>query len=209
MPFARISAVEGWKDFGFKFKEGNNETAWDDEHDIITFRYTEPMTWWMRMPKDMPRTMDAALVEAKRLADSGNRKAQVLFTSGFHDADGKFPARLRDTPWCDGAVWSINSMPGITGEVTDFQDQVETLILSADSTVRSVRLILMANMLIRSKVMLLMSLITGGDHFSAAETPLVFAPGTLKPAIFRGLVTFEYVRKIASDMHAREKYMMG
>ena len=51
MPFAKISQVEGWEDFGFKFKEGNNETAWDDEHDIITFRYTEPMTWWMRMPR--------------------------------------------------------------------------------------------------------------------------------------------------------------
>ena len=63
MPFARISQVEGWKDFGFKFKEGNNETQWDDRHGIITFRYTEPMTWWMRMPKEMPRTMDAALAE--------------------------------------------------------------------------------------------------------------------------------------------------
>ena len=30
MPFARISKVEGWEDFGFKFKEGNDETAWDD-----------------------------------------------------------------------------------------------------------------------------------------------------------------------------------
>ena len=26
MPFAKISAVEGWEDFGFKFKEGTNET---------------------------------------------------------------------------------------------------------------------------------------------------------------------------------------
>ena len=27
MPFAKISDVEGWEDFGFKFKEGDNETA--------------------------------------------------------------------------------------------------------------------------------------------------------------------------------------
>ena len=52
----RSAKSKDWQDFGFKFKEGNDETAWDDQHGIITFRYTEPMTWWMRMPKDMPRT---------------------------------------------------------------------------------------------------------------------------------------------------------
>ena len=58
MPFAKISEVEGFEDFGFKFKEGDNETAWDDDHGMITFRYTEPMTWWMRMPPDVPRTQN-------------------------------------------------------------------------------------------------------------------------------------------------------
>jgi hypothetical protein len=33
------------------------------EHGIMTFRYTEPMTWWMTMPTSMPRTMEAALAE--------------------------------------------------------------------------------------------------------------------------------------------------
>ena len=56
MPFAKISGVEGWEDFGFKFKEGDDETSWDDQHGMITFRYTEPLTWWMRMPNDVPRT---------------------------------------------------------------------------------------------------------------------------------------------------------
>ena len=120
MPFHKISKVEGWEDFGFKFKEGNDETAWDDAHGILTFRYTEPMTWWMRMAKEMPRTMEAALAEAKRLADAGRPEAKALFTSGYHDENGRFPARLLDTPWCNGAVWSMNSMPGIKGEPTDW-----------------------------------------------------------------------------------------
>ncbi len=45
MPFARISQVKGWEDFGFQFKEGDDETAWDDAHGIFTFHYTEPLTW--------------------------------------------------------------------------------------------------------------------------------------------------------------------
>jgi len=109
MPFARISEVAGWEDFGFRFKEGNNETRWDDEHGIVTFRYTEPMTWWMRMPPQMPRTIEAAVDQAKRLAAEGDARAKALLGSGFHDASGRLVARFRDTPWCDGAAWTANT----------------------------------------------------------------------------------------------------
>ncbi len=78
MPFYAVSKVKGWEDFGFKFKEGNDETAWDNAHGLLTFRYTEPMTWWMTMPKDLPRTMEAAQAEAKRLAAAGERRGQSL-----------------------------------------------------------------------------------------------------------------------------------
>ncbi|MDD2600882.1 MAG: hypothetical protein PHO37_16945, partial [Kiritimatiellae bacterium] len=60
MPFAPISKVEGWEDFGFRFKEGDSETAWDDAHDMLTFRYTEPMTWWMALNDSGPRTLSRA-----------------------------------------------------------------------------------------------------------------------------------------------------
>ena len=87
MPFAKISQVDHFEDFGFKFKEGDNETAWDDAHGIITFRYTEPMTWWMRMPADVPRTMEAALQYAEQLATKkGDARAKALMTSGYRDA---------------------------------------------------------------------------------------------------------------------------
>ncbi len=32
MPFAKISEVQGWQDFGFRFKEGDNEPQWDRAH---------------------------------------------------------------------------------------------------------------------------------------------------------------------------------
>ncbi len=120
MPFARISAVKGWEDFGFRFKEGTNETAWDDAHDILTFRYTEPMTWWMPMPPQMPRTYEAAVRLAEEQAAAGKPQALAWKTSSFRSVDGKIPVRLLDTPWCNGAVWSMNSMPDVPGEITDF-----------------------------------------------------------------------------------------
>ena len=208
MPFARISQVKQWQDFGFKFKEGNDETAWDDAHNIITFRYTEPMTWWMPMPKDMPRTVEAALAEAKRLAGQGNRQALALLSSGFHDRSGRFPARLLDTPWCNGAVWSMNSMPGVPGEVTDFKNKWnQKLIEQFYGPGRKGDLD--GEYIDSSEGYVTDELNFRREHFSAAETPLVFCIHTHRPAIFRGLVAFEYVRAIAKDVHGMGKLMMA
>lgn len=208
MPFAKISEVKGWEDFGFKFKEGNNETEWDDEHGIITFRYTEPMTWWMSMPKEMPRTIDAALAEAKRLAEKGQSAAKALLTSGYHSESGQYVARLLDTPWCNGAVWSMNSMPGIAGEVTDFKNKWNPAIrerLYGASRKGD----LDGEYIDSSEGYVTDELDFRRDHFAAADTALTFSPMGYQPAIFRGLVAFEYVRGIADDVHAMGKLMMA
>jgi len=209
MPFARISQVENWQDFGFKFKEGTNETAWDDQHSITTFRYTEPMTWWMRMPLDMPRTLDAAAAEAKQLADEkGNSKAKALLSSGYHNQDGKMPARLLDTPWCNGAVWSMNSMPGIAGDVTDFKNkwnaELKKRLYGTDRTSD-----LDGEYVDSSEGYVTDELDFRRDHFAATDTPLTFSQEDHKPAIFRGLIAFEYVRGIARDVHRMDKLMMA
>ncbi|MCR4413829.1 MAG: hypothetical protein NUV77_15525 [Thermoguttaceae bacterium] len=208
MPFAKISRVKGWEDFGFKFKEGNDETAWDDAHGIITFRYTEPMTWWMTMPKEMPRTLEAALAEARRLAEKGRREAKALLTSGYHNAQGEFPARLLDTPWCNGAVWSMNSMPGIAGDVTDFKNKWNPEIRESLYGPKR-RGDLDGEYVDSSEGYVTDELDFRREHFAAAQTPLCFSPETHRPAIFRGLVAFEYVRGIERDIHPMGKLMMA
>jgi len=208
MPFAKISQVKDWEDFGFKFKEGNNETKWDDDHSILTFRYTEPMTWWMRMPKEMPRTLDAALAEAKRLADKGDPNAKALLTSGFHDESGRIPARLLDTPWCNGAVWSMNSMPGIQGDVTDFKNKWNPAL--RDQLYGPKRTgDLDGEYVDSSEGYVTDELDFRREHFAAADRPLTFSPDSHKPAIFRGLIAFEYVRALARDVHGMGKLMMA
>lgn len=208
MPFAKISQVQGWQDFGFKFKEGNNETAWDDAHGIITFRYTEPMTWWMPMPPEMPRTMEAALAEAKRLADKGNPHAQALFTSGFHNAEGQLVARLLNTPWCNGAVWSMNSIPSIPGQYTDFNVKWNARI--RESLYGPNRKgDLDGEYIDSSEGYVTDELNFRREHFRFAERPLTFCLHTKRPAMFRGLIVFEYVRAIAKDVHGMGKLMMA
>ena len=211
MPFAKISQVQGWQDFGFRFKEGNNETPWDDEHDVITFRYTEPMTWWMPMAKETPRTLEAALAQAKSMAAKGGkgaRRAQALLTSGYHDEAGRFPARLLDTPWCDGAVWSMSSAPGVPGDVTDFKNKWNPQIrekLYGPKREGD----LDGEYVDSSEGYVTDELNFRREHFAGTDTPLTFSLSTRRPAVFRGLIAFEYVRALAKDIHGMGKLMMA
>jgi len=208
MPFAKISKVRAWEDFGFKFKEGDNETGWDDVHGIITFRYTEPMTWWMKMPTDMPRTLEAALAEAQRRAAKGDAWAKALFTSGYADAAGQYPARLLDTPWCNGAVWSMNSMPGIAGAVTDFKIKWSPKIREQYYGPQR-KGDLDGEYIDSSEGYVTDELDFRRTHFAAAQTPLCFSPDERRPAIFRGLVAFEYAKGLADDVHAMGRLVMA
>ena len=205
MPFARISKVQGWEDFGFKFMEGDNETKWDDEHGILTFHYSEPASWWMPMPATMPRTIDAALVEAGRLAGQGNANANAVLTSGCHDAEGRPLIHFENAPWCNGAAWRMNSMPGIAGEVTDFGNkwnpQIRQRLYGSKAAGD-----LDGEYIDSSE---------GGaddfrrDHFAATETVLTFSSDERRPLIFHGLISYEYIRAIADDVHGMNKLMMA
>jgi hypothetical protein len=180
----------------------------------------------------MPRTIQAARSEAERRAARGDRQAGALLTSGYHDPQGEFPARLLDTPWCNGAVWSMNSMPGIAGEITDFKNKwnadVRERLYGRDGSAKSEakrsrsgergntsrRLVphsdgLDGEYIDSSEGYVTDELDFRRDHFAAAQTPLTFSMETHQPAIFRGLIAQEYVRSIAEDVHGMGKLMMA
>ena len=118
MAFTDISTVERPEDFHFAIHEGNNNVAWDDEHDVLSFVYTEPMTNWMRMPKGVPRTYEAALGQLEQNLRSANKRLvqQSITTrlSGVRKPDGSYSLSMQDAPWCDGAVFALNPSPGLT-----------------------------------------------------------------------------------------------
>ncbi|WP_165249744.1 hypothetical protein [Paludisphaera soli] len=208
MPFAAVSKVKGWEDFGFRFKEGNNETAWDDDHGILTFRYTEPMTWWMPMPADMPRTIEAAAAEAHRLAAAGKAQAKAWISSAYHDRDGSPVALFRDEPWNKGAVWSMNSTPGLAAD-DDFAVKWNPALRDRLYGEGARRGVLDGEYIDSSEGYVTDELDFRRDHFARSEAPLTFALEDRRPAVFRGTIAFEYVRGIGRDVHARGKLMMA
>ncbi len=208
MPFHPISKVPDHEDFGFRFKEGVDEPGWDDDHDILTFRYTEPMTWWMSLPEDLPRTYEAALDHARKLAEEGNDHAKALFVGGMKDADGRFSHRLLDTPWCDGVVWSLCDLPNIPGG--DFEQKWSKAVRERYYGEEIRKKYHIDGEYIDSSEGYVTALLNfNRDHFAAVRTPLVFSRDDRNPAVFRGLVAYEYVRAIAEDVHNDNRLVMA
>jgi hypothetical protein len=115
IPFTDPSKVRGVEDFGIAYHEGDNSIVSDDRLGILSFRYTEPMTWWMQMGKDAPRTYETALGLVEKAAagtDEGRRRqAQAVQDSGTHAPEGRFNVEFADAPWTQGAIWVLNPNP--------------------------------------------------------------------------------------------------
>mgnify|MGYP000987972982 CR=1 FL=1 len=208
MPFAAVSKVEGWQDFGFRFKEGDGETAWDDAHNLLTFRYTEPMTWWMTLKGEEPKTLARGVEEAKKLAAAGNKAAQAWEACAFEDEKGRTPGRVLDTPWCNGVVWSMNCAPGVPGAVTDFSNKWSAAYLEKQyGATRKANCD--GEYIDSAEAYVTEELDFRRSHFAGAERPLCYALGSRRVGLYKGMIGFEYVRALERDMHAGGHYMMA
>ncbi|MDO5308251.1 MAG: hypothetical protein Q4G03_01975 [Planctomycetia bacterium] len=259
MAFAKISKVENWEDFGFQFKEGIDETQFDDKIGVTSFRYTEPMTWWQQIPKSetSSKTRLGALQTAREIALENKRRengkpaymveeAQSLLTTGYRSADGEFVGRLLDTPWCDGVVWSMNDAPGlaalaregkltdesnaelvkagvplVTGFETKWNEQIANELYGPipektpnpttyqEASELQTKPGVDGEYIDSSEGYVTDVLDYRRAHFAGMTTPLVYDSLQKRPAIFRGLIAYEYARKISEDVHARGKLAMA
>lgn len=209
MAFAKISEVEGWEDFGFAIKEGNNETAWDDKHGIQTYRYTEPTTWWMKVDgKGKKPTMEDCLKEVERLVKEGkNMHAKTFASSVMHDTKGKPFGIIKDTPWCNGIVWSMNSAPGIQGTSTDYK--LKWVFAKKGCHGPNAVGTLEGEYIDSSECYVTHHIDTRRDHFTAYELPLTYDAVTLMPGATKYHISYEYVKGIERDIRAMGKTMMA
>ncbi|HXG63307.1 MAG TPA: hypothetical protein VNO22_18195 [Planctomycetota bacterium] len=196
LPFGDAGAVPGWEDFGFKFHEGGEHAAADDARGILSFRYSEPLVWWMPMAPEVPRREEEARRELERRAASGDPGARAALFSGMARDDGRRAFVFRSAPWCDGAAWSLNpnprspairelfrvgeGPPGLDGEFLDSLEGYVTAELDFDR-----------------------------DHARRATAPPSFCPSTGRPVIFKGQAAYEHARARAAEQRARGRFVFS
>lgn len=231
MPFTDVSTVPGWQEFGFKYHEGNNNVRWDAGHGILAFRYTEPMTWWMPMPKIAARTMPEALrIRDELCADGENRDGRMALVSrvaAMCDEAGQPCLQFRAEPWCNGAVWSLNPNPYLNPNSNqnlelnlnhnpapnrpDATDSHGTHLNAAtvhwnDSIRQQLYGVNVTPQLAGEYLDSLEGYTTANlnfrhDHFHDTTVPLVFDSDTKRPALFKGLAVYEFTRWFCDDVH--------
>jgi len=215
MPFTDVSTVQGWQDFGFRFHEGNNNVPFDDANGILSFRYTEPMTWWMSMPAGSARTEAQALLirtnYANGPAGSTRQMARATEEAGMFDSAGHWGMQFLNTPWTDGAVWSLNPNPNLpatadnpNGATVYWNDTIKNQLYGpgANGTqdgeyLDSLEGYVTAELNFRR------------DHFQYSTVPLTFSAGTFQPALFKGLAVHEFTRWISDDVRGMGKLMFA
>ncbi|MBQ9873463.1 MAG: hypothetical protein IJM30_03275 [Thermoguttaceae bacterium] len=166
-------------------------------------------------------------------------EARALLTTGFEDKDGNPYGMALDTPWCDGVVWSMNDAPGlvelvkrgalsapdgiasIAGYESKWSDKIADQLYGEPLDVAKLpktreelidaqkRPGCDGEYVDSSEGYVTATLDFKRAHFAGMETPLAYDAEEKKPAIFRGLIAFEYVRKMSDDCHARGKLIMA
>ena len=211
MPFRAIKSVENWQDFGFKFKEGNDETAWDDAHGIFTFRYTEPTTWWLSMDKAHGTnrfTMADCLAKVESLAAKGDPRARAWRGSVMRDEDGARVGRVMDTPWCRGAIWLLSPLPDIAG-ICEYKVK-NTEADFAKFYAKPFPVGQDGEYIDSAEGYLTPTLDFNRAVFAASDTPLVFSSDEdHRPALVKGLSMYEYVRRTAARVWPRGRFVMA
>jgi hypothetical protein len=213
MPFSKIQDVQGWQDFGFRFREASYDKsiAWDDANNILTFRYSEPTTWWMPMEKTAPHNYETALKQAQSYIDEKNtntERSEALLNSGMRRADGTLALRFIDAPWADGAVWNLNTLPGLSGVSTGaklvWNDTRKAQYASKEPFGE-----LDGEYLDSTEAYVTTDLDFDRDHFAAATTPLTFDSETHQPGVYKELMIYELARQMHHDLKAMGKYLFA
>jgi hypothetical protein len=166
----------------------------------------------MAMDKSVARTPASALAARDELARGGRgekaRMAELSRSASMQDEEGNPALIFQDTPWCDGAVWSLNPNPYLpanpNGATVHWSGAIQDQLYGAKAKgqldgeyLDSLEGYVTANLNFRR------------EHFRHTSVPLTFAGDTHQPVLFKGLAVAEFTRWIAADVHRLGKLMFA
>ena len=214
LPFASLYKIKGWEDFGFAFHETNWRSKDNGLHPplssidagklahVLTFQYTEPWEEEIPIPK-LDLTYDE--VVGKDIISYDHTK--YLETSAAYDKYDKFITRKLETPWFPTG-WAVsintNTDPDIKGfnrfdyvSKTEIDPAIEMNVdgIYFDCLEWNWQYDLNYNR----------------NHFEYTDYPLTFSSSIEKPrpVIWSYASDYEFICKVADEMHLKGKYVMG
>ena len=209
MPFTAPVNVQHVEDFHVAYHEGDNSPVTDRAEGIASFRYIEPMTYWMNMDAATERTYDNAIAVLKSHAAGPDgremRAARAVLSSGSMDGGGRFNMSFQNMPWANGAVWILNPNPSIKHVDGDWTTaRINALAEPVPGKKDETDGVYLDSLESWSDTL------DYGDRSLAASTlPLTFTPSSLRPVIPTWFSVYEDTRKLSQDLHAHSKLLMA
>lgn len=209
MPFAPISEIPDHADFGFRFKEGDDdpaEIAFDDANDILTFHYSELGTWWQSIDTSLPQTVATATSARDVAAANGDESAQMSQSAASLNSNGEPYLTWLSVPWNTGARWEINTNPDLPGSSNGYrryfsQDKLDARYNTSGHQLDGEYLDTLdgfPNTLDYDRA-----------HFAYASTPLAFSNVTKRPAVNRAFSTWEATARLAGELRDHDRFLMA
>ncbi|WP_445738169.1 hypothetical protein [Mariniflexile sp.] len=212
LPFTPLRSIKNWEDFGFAYhelswnssdkKDGKSipSIASDKGTGVLSFQYTEP--WDVQLPilkKDIPYNT----LVSNEMVPKAHQK--YLENSATEDKNGLWQTRRLQTPWFSSG-WAVsittNSDPDLEG-VNRYQYVKQTEITPA------VKMNVDGIYFDSMEWNWHHDLNYRSDHFKYTDYPLSFSKDVAKPAIWNFTSEFEFMKKIADEMHSQGKLVMG
>ena len=213
--FTDVATIPQSEDFGFAYHEGTNNVAWDDAHAIRTFVYTEPMTTWMPMPKETPKTYEAAIAQLQAALNDPASKwpdASKTRLSAAKTKDGRYVVSVGDTPWCSGAVFDLDADPDLPTTTADPVNQGQYAFRQIEAAMKGAGTTTPPEVdgtYIDSYEFWATTFNYNRAHFASADIPLVFDAQSHDVGLLTVFSTFEFHRALAEKMHRQGKYIMA
>lgn len=214
MAFTDIASLPNPGDFGFAYQEGGTNLPWEEQHGILSFPYTEPMTTWFKLAPEVPRTYQGAVDYLQSLLnkpeDPQHEAAEIVAASSVQDAEGKSILSVVNAPWCDGCVFALNADPSIPVVAPATVNRGQSELRRFEKEVTEPKQGATADgAYIDSYEFWANTIDYRREHWANAQIPLVFDAQTHRVGMLTAFSTFAFQRELAKSMHARGKFMMA
>ena len=217
--FTELSTIPGLADFGVAYHEaGLYGVAYDDSVGIATFRYvTEPFSYHMPVhdpaldPTDYDDVMAYLTDQYEHGSGRDKEMAEATLSSGLFDDTGRYRFFSEVAPWCNDGGTCVTFLLDPDPEVdvppytinkaeTDWNATVQ----AAYDTTPTLDGEYVDGMLCHPTVANFRR-----AHFAASDLPLTFDAWSRLLQVPELFSTYEYLRWLTDDVHARGKLTMA